>query len=590
MQRFAFIFLFFTISLSSGHSQIKKIAEELGITPKTIAGEPVDSAKILDSLKIQELFGQIEQLKLNELSLQERISNYERWKEADSLVALHRKEQIDSLRNITQGMPVIIEGDTLFSIYPVRGGNSYITRANNTKNMINTLGSDRSVKPDSIHLYVLDGFIEIMYTDRAILILSEDDALWMNMPLDSLAKTYREKIVGELKYLQYKNSLKLLAIHIIEFFAVFFVLVLFFSGLNYLTKKLKTYAKKRFELKSTPLIIRNYKLLNESQALKILFFTMDVLRYVLFLLALVAAIPILFFIFPQTRELAETLLGYIMTPIKSILSSIIQYVPNLFTIIVIWLFIHYIIKGLKYVSKEIDAGRLKVPGFYSDWAIPTFNLIRFFLYIFLIAMIYPYLPGSNTGIFQGISVFIGLIVSLGSTAVIGNIVAGLVITYMRPFKIGDMIKLNDTIGNVIEKTPFVTRIRTLKNEIITIPNSFMLTSQTTNYSASADSCGLIIHTSIGICYDVPNTKVHELLLQAARMTEGVLKDREPFVLDKKFEDLYQLYEINAYIKNVNAINKIYSDLHQNIQNLFIEAGIDLQVPFVVSQTEPTSAV
>ena len=552
--------------------------------------ESKDSLRITDSLKIEQLTGQVEQLKLNEVFLQERISGYERWKEADSLATSHRKEQIDSLRNVTQGMPVIIEGDTLFSLYPVHGGNSYITRANNTTNMIYALGADRSVEPDSIQLFTSDGFTEIMYKDRAILILSEDDALWMNVSLDSLANAYREKIVVELKDLQYKNSFKLFAIHIVEFLGVIIALVLFFRGLNYLAKKLKNYTKKCFELKFTPLIIRNYKLLDEPQALKIVFFTIDVLRYILFLLALVIAVPILFFIFPQTRDLAETLFGYIMTPIKSILSSIVQYIPNLFTIIIIWLFIHYIIKGLKYISREIAAGRLKFSGFYADWAIPTFNLVRFLLYVFLIAMIYPYLPGSDKGVFQGISIFIGLIVSLGSTAVIGNIVAGFVITYMRPFTIGDMIKLNDTIGSVIEKTPFVTRIRTLKNEIITIPNSFMLTTQTTNYSASANNYGLIIHTSIGVCYNVPNTKVHELLIKAALMTEGVLKDREPFVLDMKFEDLYQIYEINAYIKDVDAINKIYSGLHEHIQNLFIEAGIDLQIPFVVSQTEKKSKV
>jgi small-conductance mechanosensitive channel len=158
---------------------------------------------------------------------------------------------------------------------------------------------------------------------------------------------------------------------------------------------------------------------------------------------------------------------------------------------------------------------------------------------------------------------------------------------MRPFKVGDMIRLNDTIGTVLEKTAFVTRIRTLKNEIITIPNSFMLSSHTTNYTASADSYGLIIHISIGVSYEVPNARVHELLIKAARMTEGVLPDRDPFVLDRKFEDLYQQYEINAYIADANNMSRIYAQLHYNIQNTFIDAGIDLQVPFVVSQTETT---
>jgi len=585
MRKLGFIFLFTAISLISGYSQIDQILKDFGVTSKKDVEEPVESDNIRDSLKILELTEEIQLMKQNEILILEKLSAYELWKEADSLATNQRHELIDSLRNVTKGKPVVIEADTLFSIYPVHGGSSYITRANNIINMIYRLGEDRSVKPDSIYLSLLDGFIEIMYKDRAIIILSEDDALWMNIPIDSLAKIYREKIVDKIKYLQEKNSLKNTIKRTLMFAGVLIALGLFFYGLNYLSKKIKILLKKYIESKFTAIVIRNYQLLNLQQAIKIVFFVVNILRYSLMVLGLIIAVPILFFIFPQTRDIAETLFGYILTPIKSILSSIISYIPNLFTIAIIWLFVHYVLKGLKYISNEIAMGRLKIPGFYSDWASPTFNLIRFFLYAFMIAMIYPYLPGSKTGVFQGVSVFIGIIISLGSTAVIGNIMAGLVIIYMRPFKIGDMIKLNDTIGKVIEKTPFVTRICTLKNEIITIPNSFILSSQTINYSTSADHYGLIIHTSIGVGYDVPNKHVHELLIKAARMTNGVISEREPFVLDKKFEDLYQQYEINAYIKDANAISRISSDLHHNIQNVFIEAGIELRVPFTVAQIQ-----
>lgn len=585
MRLFSFTVLFFTVFLLSGYSQSGKPAKKLGISPQTVAG---DSVRMSDSLLIEKLTEQVEQLKQNEILHQEMIAGYEQSREADLQASSHRREHIDSLRNIAKGRPVVIDEDTLFSIYPVRGGNSYITRASNAISVIKMLGSTWGVKPDSISCFTSDGYAEIMYNDKTILFLSEYDALWMHMPLDSLAGAYKEKIVEKVKELQHKNSLKYLVMRIIEFIVAFVGLILLIRGLNNLLKKWKGYVKKYFELRFSPLIIRKYKILDESQALTILFIAMDVLRYVIILIAFVIAFPIIFFIFPQTRDFAETLFAHIITPTKFIITSIIDYIPDLIIIILIWLLIHYVIKGLRYISKEISTGRLKISGFYADWAIPTFNLVRFILYIFLIALIYPYLPGSSSNAFKGISVLVGLIFSFGSTAVIGNIIAGLVITYMRPFKLGDMIKLNDTIGAVIEKTPFVTRIRTLKNEIITIPNSFMLSSQTTNYTASADSYGLIIHTSIGVSYSVPNKHVHELLIKAARMTEGVLKDREPFVLDKKFEDLYQEYEINAYITNVNAINKIYSALHYHIQNTFIEAGIELQVPFVVSGIGPAA--
>lgn len=185
-------------------------------------------------------------------------------------------------------------------------------------------------------------------------------------------------------------------------------------------------------------------------------------RYILMGIQLLITVPLIFIIFPQTEGLAYRLLGYIWNPIRKIFVDIIDYVPNLFTIVVIWYAVKYLVRMVLYLAREIEAGRLKFNGFYPDWAMPTFHIVRFLLYAFMIAMIYPYLPGSDSGVFQGISVFVGLIVSLGSSTVIGNIIAGLVITYMRPFKMGDRIKLNDTTGDIIEKTPLVTRIRTPK--------------------------------------------------------------------------------------------------------------------------------
>ena len=258
--------------------------------------------------------------------------------------------------------------------------------------------------------------------------------------------------------------------------------------------------------------------------------------------------------------------------------GIVDYIPDFFTIIVIWYAIKYLIRFVRYLAHEVEAGHLKLNGFYPDWAMPTFHIVRFLLYAFMIAMIYKYLPGSETGVFQGISVFVGLIVSLGSTTVIGNIIAGLVITYMRPFKLGDRIKLNDTTGDIIEKTPLVTRIRTPKNEIVTVPNSFVMSSHTVNYSASAREYGLIIHSEVSIGYDVPWRKVNQLLIDAALNTPGVLDDPRPFVLETSLSDWYPVYQVNAYIKEADKMTKIYSDLYQNIQDRFNEAGVEIMSP------------
>ena len=172
---------------------------------------------------------------------------------------------------------------------------------------------------------------------------------------------------------------------------------------------------------------------------QLLVFMASIVRYLLLFILLVLTIPILFSIFPQTKELAYKIAYYIWNPVKSILVGILDYIPNLFTIIVICLAIKYIIRGIRYLATEIDAGRLQINGFYADWAMPTYHIVRFLLYAFMIAIIYPYWPGANSGVFQGVSVFVGLIVSLGSSTVIGNIIAGFVITYMRAFKQGCLL-------------------------------------------------------------------------------------------------------------------------------------------------------
>ena len=200
----------------------------------------------------------------------------------------------------------------------------------------------------------------------------------------------------------------------------------------------------------------------------------------------------------------------------------------------------------------------------------------------MVAMIYPYLPGSDTGVFQGISVFVGLIVSLGSSTVIGNIIAGMVITYMRPFHRGDRIKFNDTVGDIIEKTPLVTRLRTPKNEIVTVPNSFIMSSQSINYSTSARDYGLILHSEVTIGYDVPWRLVHKLLIEAALDTKGVLHDPKPFVLETGLNDWYPVYQINAYTREAQRMSAIYSELFQNIQDHFNEAGVEIMSPTYIA--------
>ena len=504
-----------------------------------------------DSIQLSLVRQELETARLNEANLrmemeQMKLAGYA----ADSVKLALQKQRIDSLRTVTPGIPVVVEKDTLFYLYAKRGGHTPQQRAKDVSNVIEALGTRFNLRPDSVYLESTDIVTDLMYGEKVIISFTDQDALWENCTRDQLAASKRHVVVDKLKAMQKEHSLWQLGKRILYFILVLVGQFFLFKFTNWLFRKLKLRIQKLKDTKLKPISIQDYELLDTQKQVNLLVFVANLVRYVVMLLQLLLTVPLLFSIFPQTKSLAYTLFSYIWNPIKVILNGIADYIPNLFTIFVICYAVKYI--------------------------------VRFLLYAFMIAMIYPYLPGSKSGVFQGISVFVGLIVSLGSSTVIGNIIAGLVITYMRPFKLGDRIKLNDTTGNIIEKTPLVTRIRTPKNEVVTIPNSFIMSSHTVNYSQSAREYGLIIHSEVSIGYDVPWRKTHQLLIEAALNTPGVIDDPRPFVLETSLQDYYPVYQVNAYIRDANSLSQIYSDLHQNIQDAFNEAGIEIMSPHYIA--------
>ncbi|MDR2662269.1 MAG: mechanosensitive ion channel family protein [Treponema sp.] len=325
------------------------------------------------------------------------------------------------------------------------------------------------------------------------------------------------------------------------------------------------------------LTIRKFRILESAQILGGSYVILRTLKYVVVFIQLFLIIPLIFSLFAPTQNLAVTLFGYVLTPLKQIFHSLINYIPNLITIAIFVLIANYAIRSLKFFANRIEREKLVIPGFYPDWAQPTFNILRFLIYAFTIAVIYPYLPGSDSRIFQGVSVFVGIIVSFGSTSAINNLVAGIVLTYMRPFKLGDRIQLQNVTGFVVEKSPVIIRLRTHKNEYVTFPNSMVLTSSIINYhtSTTENEQGLILYADITFGYSTPWETVHELLIAAALKTSHVLAEPKPFVLQTSLDDFYAHYQINAYTKNAARVPAIYSELFSNIQSGFREAGLDL---------------
>jgi len=350
----------------------------------------------------------------------------------------------------------------------------------------------------------------------------------------------------------------------------------------YLTQKLRLKTEDFGKRKFKAVKIKNITLLNPAQMIQIAVFLIKVLRFLMIVLELIIIVPVIFSLFETTRNLAAILFGYILTPFKNFFFGFISYIPNLITIAIILIITKYILRGLKFFANQIKIKKLVIPGFFPEWAVPTYNILRVLVIAFTVAFVYPNLPDSDSDIFKGVSVLVGVLFSIGSSTVIGNLISGIVMTYMRPFREGDRITINNITGFVIERGPMVTRIITHKNEIVSFPNQMIMSNSITNYSFSSQPQtgldGLIMHADVTMGYDVPWQKVHEILINAALMTKYTEQTPQPFVNQLKLDDFYCWYEINVHTKKPELLPTIYTELYKNIQNGFAENGISLYAP------------
>ena len=575
MKKIIFLLLVFLFSKSFAiqiDSQSNRISSEL-LELKRVS----DSIRIDDSLKYSKFEEDIKKLKESEKekrSILEKELN--EFKKQDSIRNALSALQIDSLIKITPAYAVSSFGDTLFLIYSGLASFSAKERADAIKKRILSIVDDFDCKTDSIVVFVNDGRTDLMFGEIFLMSIYSNDALFANSTKEELAKHYADLFYQSIKKYKEERSwqaiLKQIALAILAIVIFYFLLRL----LSYLFKKIVSFVSKNKDKFLIDIRIKGYVLLDVEKEHKIILVILKLLKYFSYCLVIYIALPVVFSIFPVTKSIAYTLFDYFLNPIKKVFQAVLDYIPNLITIIILLFIGRYLLKFLKYIANEVESGKLVIKGFYTDWVKTTYYILRVLLLAFIFILIFPYLPGSDSAIFQGVSVFFGIIISIGSSSIIGNMIAGIVITYMRPFKIGDKVKIGNVSGDVIEKTPFVVRIVTPHNEEITIPNSNILSSHTVNYCNSEE--GLILHTTVTMGYEVPWQQVHKLLIDAAKRTINILNSPEPFVLQTSLDDFYVSYELNAYTDKPNNQAGVYSELHKNIQDVFKEAGIEMMSP------------
>jgi len=474
--------------------------------------------------------------------------------------------------------PVVLEGKTLFQIKETVFSVTPEERARGISERLAKLLENRALRTDSIRV-VNDEMVSLIVAEGTVLLrVFDPDAAAEGTTRLALAERHAEAIRAAIEAHNVAfsfRSLLLGAIYALLATAVLLgILLLYrklFAGIYSKIRawsgtRIRTIQFQSLEILNAERIVSLF--IGMARWFRILTTAVFVYSYLLFVLSL----------FPWTHGIATAIVGYILDPLRQFGAAIVASLPDLFLIAVVVFITRYFIKLARFFFDEVERGRIVLPGFYADWAGPTYKIVRFFILAFALTVVFPFIPGSKSEAFKGVSIFLGVLFSLGSTSTISNVMAGLSITYMRAFKVGDRVRIGDTVGDVIDQSLLVTHVRTIKNEDITVPNAMVLNAHIVNYSARAKEEGLILHTAVTIGYDAPWRTVHELLIEAARKTPCILVTPAPFVLQTALNDFYVTYELNAHTDEPRQMVNTYSALHRYIQDTFNEAGVEIMSP------------
>ena len=474
--------------------------------------------------------------------------------------------------------PVVMDGVTLFR---VRGISSYPAerRAAEIANRIADVAADRAIPAESLVVQDTPTASIVVAKGQRLFGVLDADAELEGLTRQLVAGAYRDRVAEAITEFRRDREASTLW----KDFSRAAIATLGFLLLVELDRRtlrrVRGAVTARYRSKVQDVRFSTVEIVRGDQIWNVL---QHAVRIVAVLIALVAAYLYLNYVlvlFPWTRALGRSLTNILVQPLKTLATGFLAFIPDLVFLIILAVITRWILRLVRLYFARVAEGETEVRGFDADWAKPTERIVRFVIVAMALVIAYPYIPGSDSEAFKGIGVVVGLMFSLGSASIIGNLVAGLGIAFRRAFRVGDRVRIGDTIGEVTQVELLTTYLRSPKNEQIVIPNSLILNNEVVNYSALVRSgAGLIVHTNVGIGYETPWRQVEAMLIQAARRTPGIRAEPEPFVLQRSLGDFAVNYEINAYTNEPRRILATYSDLHRNILDVFNEYGVQIMTP------------
>jgi small-conductance mechanosensitive channel len=479
---------------------------------------------------------------------------------------------------------VVLDGKTLFEIRGSFGPLSALQRADRTNEQLTKVANDSQILPESVRAAKAQGITLIVAGKKNVHLttITPEDAKAEGQTEEALTQDYVAAIRSSIITFREQRSVEKILRGV--GFAILATLLLWVTIqlLNKLFAVTLDRLKGWLEQCSDRLKNANRGILAITPFITVIIHFAELGRNILYLFLACVYLFLIFGFFPWTQGLSSNFWAIIGGTLAEVERTMVGYLPNLFTLVLIIFITREILAFIHLFFKEIKLGSISLPWFYTDWIQPTFQLIRFFVFALALAIAMPFLPGFKSPAFQGVSLVISALLTLGAASAVSNIIGGFIVVYTRSFQIGDMIKIGDLVGIVLEKDVLVTRIRTPKNVVITIPNSTILSSNVINYSTLAkdlgDTTGLVLHTTVTLGYDIPWQKAHKVLIEAAQATPQILSNPAPFVLQTSLNDFNVSYELNAYTDCPEYSPEIYSDLHKNIQDKCNEVDIEIMSP------------
>ncbi|SLN45591.1 Mechanosensitive channel MscK precursor [Falsiruegeria litorea R37] len=483
--------------------------------------------------------------------------------------------------NDTFQAPVIVDGNELFVL---RGSSALpaIERVAQVQERIVEVAAKSKSKAVEITFEETDLGIKIIADGTEISIVTQADADLDQMDVSVLAALQGDAIRDAILTYRSERTDEARVTGAIEAglwtvgFALFSALII--------------WLRRRFKLGINAIVRRNFAEVEtatnaqvQADAIAALIrFGVNFILFVLFFLGAYYYLSFILLAFAETRYVAQILLVYVTEPVLNIVLGFVAYLPNLITLLIIGLLTQYVIKGMRVFFDAVEAGTFRLRDFEKHWINPTFNIARTVVIMIALVFSFPYIPGSDSAAFQGLTILIGAMLSLGSNSVVGNVIAGLFVIYRRSTSLGDRIQVGEHVGDVVQIKLMETHLKSIKNELISIPNAQLLNSEVINYTKKIDGSGLLLHTTVGIGYEEPPEKVEAMLIEAAHRTKDLKARPAPFVLWAALADYAINYQINAYTTRGASIPRIKSDLHRNIMAVFTENDVQIMTPSYIA--------